>query len=91
MNIGIIGAGNIGGTLTRRLAALGYNVSVANSRRPESLAGLARETGAHAVTVEEAARARECAALSSRPARNAARSGAPHNAHGKSRPPLLPG
>jgi predicted dinucleotide-binding enzyme len=57
MNIGIIGAGNIGGTLTRRLAALGHKVSVANSRGPETLAGLAKETGARAVTVKEAARA----------------------------------
>ena len=57
MKIGIIGAGNIGGTLARRLAALGHQVSVANSRGPESLAALARESGARAVTVEEAARA----------------------------------
>jgi len=56
MNIGIIGAGHIGGTLTRRLSALGHNVSVANSRGPETLAGLAAETGASAVTVTEAAR-----------------------------------
>jgi predicted dinucleotide-binding enzyme len=57
MKIGIIGAGNIGGTLTRRLRALGHEVSVANSRGPASLAGLAAETGARAVTVPEAARA----------------------------------
>jgi predicted dinucleotide-binding enzyme len=57
MNVGIIGAGNIGGTLTRRLAQLGHQVSVANSRGPESLASLTQETGAKAVTVEEAARA----------------------------------
>ncbi len=56
MKIGIIGAGNIGGTLTRRLSALGHEVSVANSRGPESLADLARETGAKAVTVRDAAR-----------------------------------
>ena len=56
MNIGIIGAGQIGGTLTRRLTALGHNVFVANSRGPESLANLARETGATAVTPYEAAR-----------------------------------
>ena len=30
MKIGIIGAGQIGGTLTRRLTALGHQVSVAN-------------------------------------------------------------
>ncbi len=46
MNIGIIGAGNIGGTLTRRLTELGHTVTVANSRGPETLADLARETGA---------------------------------------------
>jgi 8-hydroxy-5-deazaflavin:NADPH oxidoreductase len=59
MRIGIIGAGQIGGTLTRRLTALGHQVSVANSRGPDSLAGLARETGARPVTVQEAARAGE--------------------------------
>jgi predicted dinucleotide-binding enzyme len=56
MRIGIIGAGNIGGTLTRRLTALGHDVSVANSRGPETLRDLAAETGANAVTVAEAAR-----------------------------------
>jgi 8-hydroxy-5-deazaflavin:NADPH oxidoreductase len=56
MKIGIIGTGNIGGTLTRRLRALGHDVSIANSRGPQSLAGLAAETGAHPVTVREAAR-----------------------------------
>ena len=56
MKIGIIGAGNIGGTLARRLAALGHNVSVANSRGPESLAGLAAETGAVPTTVMEVGR-----------------------------------
>jgi 8-hydroxy-5-deazaflavin:NADPH oxidoreductase len=59
MRIGIIGAGNIGGALTRRLTALGHQVSVANSRGPENLAGLAAETGAKAVSVPEAARAGE--------------------------------
>ena len=59
MKIGIIGAGNIGGTLVRRLAALGHEVSVANSRGPETLADLARESGAKAVTVEEAARGKD--------------------------------
>lgn len=56
MRIGIIGAGNIGGTLTRRFSQLGHEVSVANSRGPETLSELAAETGARAVTVEEAAR-----------------------------------
>jgi predicted dinucleotide-binding enzyme len=48
MRIGIIGSGNIGGTLTRRLTALGHEVAVANSRGPQSLEGLAGETGATA-------------------------------------------
>lgn len=56
MKIGIIGAGQIGGTLTRRLTALGHQVKVANSRGPETLADLAAETGAQAVTVRDAVR-----------------------------------
>src|SRR6476619_5575297 len=64
MRIGIIGAGNIGGTLTRRLAALGHQVSVANSRGPDSLAAFARETGARPVTVEEAARSGDVVIIS---------------------------
>ena len=55
MKIGIIGAGHIGGTLTRRFAELGHHVFVANSRGPETLADLARETGASAVTARDAA------------------------------------
>ncbi|MFH8918943.1 MULTISPECIES: NADPH-dependent F420 reductase [Streptomyces] len=55
MKIGIIGAGNIGGTLTRRLTALGHEVAVANSRGPQTLADLASETGARAVSVSEVA------------------------------------
>lgn len=59
MRIGIIGAGHIGGTLARRLTALGHEVVIANSRGPETLRELAAETGARAVTVEEAARGGE--------------------------------
>lgn len=55
MKIGIIGAGNIGGNLTRRLTHLGHDVSVANSRGPETLRELVEQTGAHAVTASEAA------------------------------------
>ena len=53
MKIGIIGAGNIGGTLARRLAALEHEVSVANSRGPETLADLAADTGARPVAITE--------------------------------------
>ena len=59
MKIGIIGAGQIGGTLTRRLTALGHEVSVANSRGPETLTDLAAETGARAVPATEAVRGAE--------------------------------
>jgi hypothetical protein len=55
MRIGIIGAGNIGGTLTRRLRQLGHEVRVANSRDPETLADLAAETGATPVWAADAA------------------------------------
>lgn len=55
MRIGIIGAGKIGGTLTRRLSALGHDVHVANSRDPQTLADLAAETGATAVWAADAA------------------------------------
>jgi predicted dinucleotide-binding enzyme len=59
MRIGIIGAGQIGGTLTRRLTKLGHKVFVANSRGPKTLAGLVQETGAKAATVVEVARCGE--------------------------------
>ena len=59
MDIGIIGAGNIGGTLARHLVPLGHRVSIANSRGPASLESLAAEIGATAVTAAEAARARD--------------------------------
>ena len=56
MKIGIIGSGNIGGVLTRLFRAVGHDVSVANSRGPRSLTELTRETGAKAVSVQDAAR-----------------------------------
>jgi 8-hydroxy-5-deazaflavin:NADPH oxidoreductase len=56
MKIGIIGAGHIGGTLTRRLRKLGHEVRVANSKGPETLASLAAETGAVAVDAKDATR-----------------------------------
>ena len=59
MKIGIIGTGQIGGTLTRRLTKLGHELYIANSRGPESLSDLAREIGAKPVMVREAAKAGE--------------------------------
>jgi predicted dinucleotide-binding enzyme len=54
MDIGIIGAGHIGGSLTRLLTRLGHTVRVSNSRAPETLAELAAETGASAVWAKDA-------------------------------------
>ena len=59
MRIGIIGAGNIGGALVRRFTELGHEVSVANSRGPDTLRELEAQTGATAVTAREAARGRD--------------------------------
>jgi 8-hydroxy-5-deazaflavin:NADPH oxidoreductase len=64
VKIGIIGAGHIGGTLARRLSALGHDVSIANSRGPETLAALAAESGAKAVTVRDAARGKDLVIVS---------------------------
>jgi hypothetical protein len=49
-------AGQIGGTLTRRLRALGHEVHVANSRDPRTLPSLVTETGAVAVEAKDAPR-----------------------------------
>jgi 8-hydroxy-5-deazaflavin:NADPH oxidoreductase len=46
MHIGIIGAGNIGGNIARRLALAGHQVTVSFSRDQTRLAALAAETGA---------------------------------------------
>lgn len=54
MKIGIIGAGNIGATLARKLAASGHEVKIANSKGPGSLRALARDIGAAAVSKEVA-------------------------------------
>ncbi len=61
MKIGIIGSGNIGGTLARLFAGAGHEVVVSNSRGPESLAGLVGEIGpaATAATPAGAAEAGE--------------------------------
>jgi 8-hydroxy-5-deazaflavin:NADPH oxidoreductase len=55
VRIGVVGAGGLGGTLARRLASLGYEVFISNSRGPASLSGLAAEIGATPVRVTEVA------------------------------------
>ena len=57
MNIGIIGAGNIGATAARLFANAGHRVAISNSRAPESLRDLVAELGPNVetTTVEDAA------------------------------------
>ncbi len=59
MKIGIIGAGNIGGALAGRFTELGHEVSIANSRGPETLREVEAETGATPVPVHDAPRGRD--------------------------------
>ena len=63
MIIGILGSGNIGGTLTRRFSAAGHEVKVANTRGPESLRELAQETGATPATQQDAIEGAELVVL----------------------------
>ncbi len=58
MKIGIIGAGNIGGTAATLFAQAGHDVTISNSRGPETLRELAASIGPRArpATVEDAAR-----------------------------------
>jgi 8-hydroxy-5-deazaflavin:NADPH oxidoreductase len=53
MRIGIIGAGNMGATLAAQLTRLGHQVAIANSRGPQTLAGVAHRTAATPVPVTE--------------------------------------
>jgi predicted dinucleotide-binding enzyme len=64
--LGIIGSGNIGAAVARLAVAAGIPVVVANSRGPESLAGLIAELGplATAGTVDQAAEAGDFILLS---------------------------
>ena len=57
--IGLIGSGNIGGTVARLAVNAGHDVVLSNSRGPETLAGLVADLGEHAraATAAEAAEA----------------------------------
>lgn len=63
--LGIIGAGHIGSQIARVAVANGYDVVIANSRGPETLADLIAELGpkAKAATAAEAAEAAEVAVV----------------------------
>jgi predicted dinucleotide-binding enzyme len=51
MRIAIIGAGNMGAALAERLTRAGHEVTIANSRGPETLAGVAAKSGTTAAPI----------------------------------------
>jgi len=53
LNIGIIGAGQVGGVLAFHFVKLGHNVSIANSRGAESLATLSAKLSVAASSVND--------------------------------------
>jgi 8-hydroxy-5-deazaflavin:NADPH oxidoreductase len=63
--LGIIGAGHIGSQIARVAIADGYDVVIANSRGPETLAGLIEDLGprARAATASDAAAAADVAVV----------------------------
>jgi predicted dinucleotide-binding enzyme len=63
VKIAIVGAGTIGADLTRKLSALGHQVSVAKSRGADTLADLAAETGAIPADLADVARGAEVVVL----------------------------
>lgn len=54
MKIGIIGAGNIGGTIARKLAPAGHEVKLAGAGSPDNIRDKAENIGAVPVTAKEA-------------------------------------
>ena len=52
MTIGIIGAGNIGQGIAKRLASAGIPASIANNRGPQSLSAIVRNLGAGITAAE---------------------------------------
>lgn len=63
--IGIIGAGEVGSQIARAAVSVGYQVVIANSRGPETLAGLVAELGpaARAASAAQAAAAGDFAVV----------------------------
>jgi predicted dinucleotide-binding enzyme len=64
MKIGIIGTGNIGATLARKLRAAGHEVRVANSRGVEGVRAFAEQIGATPVDTHGAVQGAEAVILS---------------------------
>jgi predicted dinucleotide-binding enzyme len=63
MRLGIVGAGHIGSTLARLFTAAGQEVEIANSRGPDTLRDVERQTGATAATTEDAVRGKDIVVL----------------------------
>ena len=59
MRIAVIGAGRMGRGIARLMARAGHEVTIANSRGPETLTGLAAEVGAMPAGVADAIRQAE--------------------------------
>lgn len=64
MKIGIIGAGNIGATIARKLAASGHTVKLAGSKGPDDIREKAAEVGTVAVAAQDAVKDVEAVILS---------------------------
>jgi predicted dinucleotide-binding enzyme len=64
MKIGIIGVGNIGGTLARKFSAAGHDVTVANSKGVASVQSFADEIGATAADTRGAVEGADLIVLS---------------------------
>jgi 8-hydroxy-5-deazaflavin:NADPH oxidoreductase len=64
MKIGVIGTGNIGGTLARKLVAAGHEVRVANSKGAEGVRSFAEAIGATPVDARGAIQGAELVILS---------------------------
>ncbi|MBB4235797.1 NADPH-dependent F420 reductase [Rhizobium esperanzae] len=64
MNIGIIGAGNIGGTIAKKLVAAGHSVKLAGSKGPDAVRDQAEKIGAVPATARDAVKGVEVIVLS---------------------------
>lgn len=64
MKVGILGTGNIGQTLARKLAKAGHEIKVANSRGPETIDRQLLVNGIRAVTAQDAVSAVDVIILS---------------------------
>ncbi|XKK38451.1 NAD(P)-binding domain-containing protein [Nocardiopsis sp. ARC36] len=67
MKIAVLGAGNVGALLAKAFAAAGHDVTIANSRGPETLAELAAKLGVRAAYAADAVKGAETVVTSVNP------------------------